>query len=337
MAQLETPTPSRAARGADRFAAVLPDAFPAVTPLSTPLPPYEVTGPPGAPLVVTLGGISAGRHVTSTVADTSDGWWQEVVGAGRAIDTREYRVLSLDYIDGDCTNDGRPATLVSTHDQTDALARVLDTLRIARVHAIVGASYGGMVALAFAERYPDRVGRLIVISAPHETHPMSTALRTIQRRIVTLGIETDRAHDALVLARALAMTTYRSAHEFAQRFASAPDTTTDTGATFPVENYLLHNGEKFARRWSASRFLNLSLSADLHRVAPERIRTPAVLVSIDGDTIVPGEQMRQLAARLGGPNRLIRLQAATGHDAFLAEPDLIGPILHNSLHAEVLS
>ena len=333
MTQLETPTPNRAARAADAF----PAAFPAAAPSSAPLPPYEVTGPPAAPLVVTLGGISASRHATSTVGDASDGWWQNVVGAGRAIDTNVYRVLSFDYIDGGSTNNGQPATLVSTHDQADALARVLDTLCIARVHAIVGASYGGMVALAFAERYPDRVGRLIVISAPHETHPMSTALRTIQRRIVTLGIETDRAHDALVLARALAMTTYRSAHEFAQRFASAPDTTTDTGATFPVENYLLHNGEKFARRWSASRFLALSLSADLHRVAPERIRTPAVLVSIDGDTIVPGEQMRQLAARLGGPNRLIRLQAATGHDAFLAEPDLIGPILHNSLHAEVLS
>jgi len=337
MTQLETPTPNKAARGADRFPDAFPAAFAAAAPSSAPLPPYEVTGPAAAPLVVTLGGISAGRHVTSTVDDKSDGWWQEVVGAGRAIDTREYRVLSLDYIDGGSTNDGQPAALVSTHDQAAALARVLDTLRIARVHAIVGASYGGMVALAFAERYPDRIGRLIVIGAPHETHPMSTALRTIQRRIVTLGIETDRAHDALVLARALAITTYRSTHEFAERFASGPETTTETGATFPVEHYLLHNGEKFARRWSPSRFLALSLSADLHRVAPERIRTPAVLVSIDGDTIVPGEQMRQLAARLAGPNRLIRLQAATGHDAFLAEPDLIGPILHDSLHAEVAS
>ncbi len=329
MTRLETPAPSRTARRSD--------AFPAAARLPAPIPAYEVTGPPAAPLVVTLGGISASRHVTSTVSETSAGWWQDVVGAGRAIDTKEYRILGFDYIDGGSAEDGKPAALVSTHDQADALARVLDALGIARVHGIVGASYGGMVALAFAERYPDRVERLIVISAPHETHPMSTALRTIQRRIVTLGLETDRAHDALVLARALAMTTYRSANEFARRFASEPDVTTEAGANFPVEDYLLHNGEKFARLWSASRFLALSLSADLHRVTPERIHTPTVLVSVDGDTIVPGEQMRQLAARLAGPNRLIRLQAATGHDAFLAEPELIGPILHNSLHAEVIS
>src|SRR6185437_15130324 len=285
-----------------------------------PVPPYELTGPPAAPLVITLGGISASRHVTSTGGDTSPGWWQNSVGPGCAIDTNEYRVLSFDYLDGGSTENGYPATLVSTHDQADALASVLGRLAVERVHAIVGASYGGMVALAFAERYPDRVGRLIVVSAPHQTHPMSTALRAIQRRIVTLGLESDRPHDALVLARALAMTTYRSADEFAHRFDSRPGFTTDADARFPVESYLLHNGEKFARSWSPSRFLALSLSADLHHVTPERIRTPTVLVSMDRDTIVPCDQMAQLAARLRGPARLIQLQAVTGHDAFLAEP-----------------
>src|SRR6185437_4068697 len=147
MTQLETPTPNRAAPGADRFpsafSAAFSDAFPATAQLSPPLPSYEVTGPPAAPLVVALGGISASRHVTSTVDDTSDGWWQDLVGEGRAIDTNVYRVLSLDYIDGGSTKDGQPAALVSTYDQADALARVLDTLRIERIHAIVGASYGG--------------------------------------------------------------------------------------------------------------------------------------------------------------------------------------------------
>jgi len=328
MTRLRTLASGRTVATADTFRSAARSALPT--------PPYELTGPPAAPLVITLGGISASRHVTSTVGDTSPGWWQNSVGPARAIDTNEYRVLSFDYLDGGSTERGYPATLVSTRDQADALARVLDRLGVEGVHAIVGASYGGMVALAFAERYPDRVGRLIVISAAHETHPMSTALRAIQRGIVTLGLETDRPHDALVLARALAMTTYRSATEFAQRFATRPDVTTEAHARFPVESYLLHNGEKFARSWSASRFLALSLSADLHRVTPERIRTPTVLVSIDGDTIVPCEQMTQLAARLRGPARLIRLQAVTGHDAFLAEPDLIGPILHNSLHSELI-
>ena len=301
------------------------------------VPPYEVSGPPAAPVVVALGGISAGRHVTSTGGDTSAGWWQDIAGAGRAIDTAKYRVVSFDYVDAGSTEDGRPAGLISTHDQADALRRVLDTLGVGKVRGIVGASYGGMVALAFADRYPDRVERIVVVSAPHEAHPMSTALRSIQRGIVTLGIETGRTHDALSLARALAMTTYRSASEFAGRFSPLPDVTTDTTAAFPVEHYLTHHGEKFARRWSPSRFLALSLSADLHRIDPQRIRTPAVLVSIDGDTIVPAQQMEQLAAALAGPHRLIRVQATTGHDAFLAEPDIIGPILSNSLSDEFIA
>lgn len=328
MTQLQTLTPEIAADvDSFHYATQTPDHVQA----------YELSGAPDAPLVVVLGGISASRHVTSTASDPSNGWWQNSVGPARPIDTSEYRVLGFDYVDGGHAPDGGPARLVSTHDQADALARVLDQIGVECVHGIVGSSYGGMVALAFAERYPHRVGRVIVISAPHETHPMSTALRAVQRRIVKLGLETGRAHDALVLARALAMTTYRSASEFAGRFVSEPLDTTESDATFPVEDYLLYNGEKFARIWTASRFLALSLSADLHRVTPERIRTPTVLVSVESDTIVPAVQLDQLAARLAGPCRHVRLQASTGHDAFLAEPELIAPILHNSLHAEVIS
>lgn len=320
--QSATPTRVRAVRDAHRVALSFSEA-----------PPYEITGPANAPVVVALGGISADRHVTSTTADTSPGWWENTVGAGRAIDTRIYRVLSFNYLDGGGTAPGHPATLVSTHDQADALSRVLDLLGVEQVHCIVGASYGGMVALAFADRYPHRVARLVVISAAHKAHPMSTALRAIQRGIVTLGLETDRAHDAVALARALAMTTYRSAAEFADRFDSAPEAVGVSSATFPVESYLRHHGDRFARHWCASRFLALSLSADLHRVEPQRINTATVLVSIEGDTVIPPAQMEQLAAQLAGPHQLIHLHARTGHDAFLAEPAIIGPIVRQSLNA----
>jgi homoserine O-acetyltransferase len=307
------------------------------TPHRCTAPLYEVTGTASAPVIVVLGGISSTRHVTSTDEDRSVGWWQDIVGSGRAIDTAEYRIVSFDYLDGGSTADGRPATLVSTHDQADALAIILDAIGVDRVYAVVGASYGGMVALAFADRYPGRIERLAIIGASHEPHPMSTALRSIQRRVVTLGLETGRAQDSLALARALAMTTYRSAREFGSRFDTAPATTTGADAVFPVESYLLHNGEKFARSWSPSRFLALSLSADLHRIDPRSIHTPSVLITIDSDAIVPREQIEQLAANIAGPHRIVRIAAITGHDAFLTEPDTVGPILHNALHTEFIS
>lgn len=301
------------------------------------LPRFELIGPSGAPLVVVLGGISASRHVVASEHDPSPGWWETVVGPGRAVDTTRLRVLGVDYLDGGRGTDGRPKRIVSTHDQADAIAAVLDRLAVERAYALIGASYGGMVALAFAERRPHRLERLVVISAPHEAHPLSTALRSLQRRIVGLGIDTGEPKEALTLARGLAMTTYRSAREFAERFDSEPVERTANDAIFPVEGYLRHHGERFAAAWEPERFLALSLSADLHRIDPRAIRTPALLIAAQGDSIVPGEQMQALAAALAGPARLVELPTTTGHDAFLAEPKAIGRLLKDSLATTTLS
>ena len=273
---------------------------------------HHFTGPPGGPVVVALGGISATRDATQ--------WWRGVARPGGYLDTSALALLGIDWLDGGAGDDGRPLRAVSTHDQADALARALDAADVARAEAVIGASYGGMVALAFAERYPDRVGRIVIVSAPAFAHPMATALRIVQRRVVELGLETGRSYDAMVLARALATTTYRSAGEFAARFTPAT-----------VESYLLHQGEKLARRCSPARFLALSLSADRHQVDPRAISTPATFIAAEGDTIVPREQIVELADRWRGPSRLVIAPSRVGHDAFLAEPDLIGPIIRNAL------
>jgi homoserine O-acetyltransferase len=282
---------------------------------------YELAGPPGAPLVVALGGISASRRVAA--------WWGEsVAGRGGFIDTTRFQLLGIDYADSGAGDDGRPGWAVTTHDQADALAAALDEVGIRKIHTLIGASYGGMVALAYAERHPERVGQLVVISAPARAHPMSTALRAIQRRIVELGLETGRARDALALARSLAMTTYRSAAEFASRFATDP---------FDADAYVAEQGARFAARFQPARFLALSLSCDLHAVDATRIATPALLLAADGDTIVPRAQMEQLAVDWGGHCRLVHVPANTGHDAFLAESHLFGPLIQRALNSSVLS
>ena len=301
------------------------------------VPPYEVIGPSGAPTIVVLGGISANRHVCGNGVDPTPGWWESVAGHGRALDTSRYQLIGCDFLDGGRGVDGRPERLVTTFDQADAIAAVLDEIGIHRVHAVVGASYGGMVALAFAEQYPERVGRLVVIGAAHEPHPMTTALRAVQRRIVELGLETGRAYDALALARSLAMTTYRSAREFAERFDSAPASLAENDAVFPVENYLRQHGERFAARWRPERFLALSLSGDLHSVTPSNIRTPCVLVAAENDAVVPRAQLEALSSELGGDCTLVDLPSRNGHDAFLTEPDTLGRIIRNALNASILS
>src|SRR5215216_2114086 len=109
---------------------------------------YEIVGPRGAPVVVVLGGISATRHVASSPDDPTPGWWNSIVGRGRAIDTTAYRVLGVDFLDGGRRSDGRPQRIVTTHDQADNVANALDELGVERIHSFVGASYGGMVGLA---------------------------------------------------------------------------------------------------------------------------------------------------------------------------------------------
>jgi len=285
----------------------------------------SLIGPRDAPVVAALGGISA----THCVCDdgVTRGWWREIAGVGRALDPTRMRILGWTYP----APSGRT---LSTRDHAHALVDVLDELGIDRLDVLVGASYGGMVGLALAQAFPERIGTLVAISAAHCAHPLATAWRTIQRRIVRLGLEHDAGHEALVLARALAMTTYRSREEFAERF-SGPPSAGPQGPIFPVERYLLSRGEDYAQRTAPERFLALSEALDLHRVEPERIRVPAHFVAVRQDQLVPVEQMRELASRYAGPCRLHEIDSLYGHDAFLKENALLGPILSAATRSEL--
>ena len=297
------------------------------------LPRYTLVGTTDAPVVVVLGGISATRHVVFGESAGKSGWWANIAGEGRAIDLRRFRVLGLDFMDGGRDATGRPRRSVTTHDQARFLAHVLKTIGVDRVHAVVGSSYGGMVALAFAERFPGMLERLIAISAPHESHPMSTALRTLQRRTVELGLDTGRVSDALSIARGIAMTTYRTAGEFGDRFKSTAIPGASRGAPiFEVDAYLRDRGARFVEAMRPERFLALSLSTDLHRVDPSRIKTPTTLVAAEGDSIVPREQLVTLAARLSGARKLVELPTRVGHDAFLVETARVSAIVSAALN-----
>ncbi len=300
---------------------------------------YERSGPADAPLIVVQGGISAGRHVTATPDDPTPGWWQALVGPERAIDTNRFQILGTDWLGGIGASSGPPQPrptetesfpIVTSHDQARALLALLDALGIECVDRFVGASYGGMVALAFAALAPTRVQGVTAISAAHESHPRASAWRSVQRRIVELGARHGEGSEALELARGLALTTYRSRRELAERFGAAPKVS-EGRARFAVEGYLEARGRDFAARFSPEAFLSLSLAIDLHRVDPGRITTPVTLVAASSDELVPVEQIHDLAARLGGPVRLIEIETRYGHDAFLKEVDTIGAVLRSDL------
>ena len=288
------------------------------------------------PMVAALGGISAGRMVANC---SIKGWWGEIVGPGGALDTNRCQVLGLDYLggSGDTTGpragqDGFPS--ISAYDQAELLRRAIAHLNCGPLHAIIGASYGGMVALAFAERWPELVRHIVVISAADRAHPLSTAWRSVQRAIVRYAAKNADGPEGLRLARALAMTTYRSAEEFAVRFGGEA-VQVDGRFQFPVEAYLLARGDAYAASYIPEAFVCLSESIDLHRVEATHIRVPTTLVAIREDQLVPLADMQALQARLAGPVELIELSSLYGHDAFLKEGAALRPIIARALGISV--
>lgn len=294
---------------------------------------WHRTGPADAPVVAVLGGISADR----VVAAEEGGWWAAGVGHDRGVDTRRWQVLGIDYLGGSFHSTGPSredtsfATL-STYDQAAALLAVLDDLGIAKLHAIVGASYGGMVALAFAQRFPERVGRLVVMSAAERAHPLSTAWRSVQREIVRFGLRNGDGTGGLKLARALAMATYRSGREFKERFEGTHGRDAEGIVRFPVENYLHARGDAYAARHFPAAFLCLSESIDLHAVEPTAIATPATLVAVREDQLVPLGDMQALARRL--PDATLHvIDSIYGHDAFLKEREQLLALFSEALQS----
>lgn len=274
--------------------------------------PYAMYGPGGrglAPAVV-LGGISSDREV--------GGWWAPQLGPGGALDPRERVVIGMEYL-GE-----RPPgwKAVTPRDQARRVLALLDHLGIERA-VLIGASYGGAVALAFAAEHPDRLAAALVIAMAHRPHPLASGQRAIQREIVRLGQSCGRAREALVLARALAVTTYRSEREFGARFDGPFLLDAQGRVRRPVEAYLRAQGERFAARFEPERFLVLSESLDLHEEEPERLRgLPLHLLAIAEDRLVPLADLRELAERSAAS--LTVISSAYGHDAFLKEHRLVG-------------
>ncbi|MEJ2534749.1 MAG: alpha/beta hydrolase, partial [Gammaproteobacteria bacterium] len=131
----------------------------------------------------------------------------------------------------------------------------------------------------------------------------------------------------VAIARALAMTTYRSAAEFRERFGGP-------GGQASLAAYLEHQGEKFAERFDRESCLRLMDSIDRHAVNPARVRTPLTLMGFDTDELCPPPLLRELAAMAPGTQRLIEARSDFGHDAFLCERAIVARAIREFLPGE---
>jgi len=282
-------------------------------------------GDPSNPPVLVLGGISA-NCFPATRPDGRLGWWPGLVGSDCLIDPTSFYILGVDFA-GDETGACAPTTA----DQARVVAAALDVIGIDRPLAVIGASYGAMVGLALAEAEPERIERLVIISAAAEPHPASTAARELQRRVVALGIAAGQGDEALAIARGLAMLTYRTPDEFGYRFAGGIDGECPTCVSEPG-SYLGARGKAFRSVMSPGRFLSLSASIDRHRVDPASIAAPCLIIGASSDQLVFPDDLRKLAEDLGGAEVHI-LDTLFGHDMFLKESIRVGQIIEPFLAA----
>jgi homoserine O-acetyltransferase len=316
--------------------------------------------------VLIFTGLSPSAHAASCPKDPSPGWWEEMIGPGRPIDTRRYFVICVNSL-GSCFGSTGPASInpatgdlyrltfpvLSLEDVARGGFEVLRYLGIERVRATVGPSMGGMTALAFDILFPGVTEGLVVISSGWRALPFSIALRSLQREMIRRdpnwrGGNYTRAAMPIVgmrMARKLGMITYRSAEEWRLRFgreriAEEHASGDSFGLMFEVESYLEHHANKFIGQFDPNCYLYLSRASDLFDVAEHggsvaaglgRIHAERVLIiGVVSDFLFPIYQQRELCQRLARPGRdlqLVELDSIQGHDSFLVDMDSFRPVI----------
>ncbi len=317
--------------------------------------------------VLILTGLSPSSHAASSPQDPTPGWWEDMVGPGKPIDSNRFFVICVNSL-GSCFGSTGPASInpasgepyrlsfprLSLEDVARAAHSVVSSLGIERLSAVVGASMGGMSALAYALLYPNHADALVSISSAARSLPFSIALRSLQRELIRTDTRWEQGNysmDAgpvrgMQLARKIGMITYRSAQEWKHRFGRerVPDPHRDGpfGIEFEVESYLEAHAQKFTGGFDANCYLYLSAAMDLFDAADHGAALQGqsqrqdtglqrvLVIGVKTDILFPLEQQQELAQMLDSGDRdvqLVELPSIQGHDAFLVDMDRFRPVV----------
>jgi homoserine O-acetyltransferase/O-succinyltransferase len=327
----------------------------------------------GRNAVLVLHALTGDSHVVGPVepGHPTPGWWDQVIGPGRPVDTDRWFVVAPNVLGGCQGTTGPSSTAPDTgrpwasrfpaltiRDQVEVERRLSDHLGVASWALVVGGSMGGMRVLEWAVAHPDRVRAI----APLAVSATATADQIGLQSIQIHAIRADRhfregdylldwaddpyaagPHTGLALARRLAHWSYRSREEFHLRFGRAAQQGEDpySGGRFAVESYLDHHGTKLVRRFDAASYVVLTDAMNTHDVgrgrggiaaALGRYRGEVVVAGVDSDRLYPVEEQHVLAHLLGVPGERARvIRSPHGHDAFLIESRQVGRLLADTV------
>ncbi|MEO0483882.1 MAG: homoserine O-acetyltransferase [Planctomycetota bacterium] len=329
---------------------------------------YETFGDPNAESVVLVcHALTGDAHVTRWGSEAPDGapkgWWEALVGPGRAVDPAAHFVICSNVLGG-CSGSTGPTSVdpatgapygptfpsVAIEDMVEAQSRLLEALGVVRPITVLGGSIGGFQALEWALRFPGRVRGAGVLASGARLSAFGIAFNEIGRGAVRADGRyrdgyypaDDPPTDGLAAARGLAHLTYRSAEAFERRFGR--QRRADSGG-FEVESYLAHKGAGFVRRFDANTYLGLTRAMDAYDASAdepldERLRGYGgrlLAVGFGADWLFPSEQSAELveAARSAGvAARFEHVETAEGHDAFLMPSSRLDAAVRGLLESE---
>ena len=302
--------------------------------------------------------LNASHHVAGYYADDPDniGWWDNMVGPGKPLDTDRFFVVGVNNL-GSCFGSSgplseNPATgkswgadfpLVTVEDWVDAQARLADQLGIRQWAAVMGGSLGGMQALAWATRYPERIRHALVIAAAPNLSAQNIAFNEVARQAIRTDPDFHDGHfeasgtkprRGLVVARMIGHITYLSDEQMEEKFGRAlrEGLKFSFEPEFQIESYLRHQGQKFAEYYDANTYLRITKALDYFDPATAaggdlaRALSPAtcrfLVVSFTTDWRFAPARSREIVKALVDNNRTVsyaEIVAAHGHDAFLLD------------------
>ena len=303
--------------------------------------------------------LNASHHVAGVHEDRPDqvGWWDNMVGPGKAVDTDRFFVVGVNNL-GSCFGSTGPASIaaatgkpygasfpvVTVEDWVDAQARLADVLGIERFAAVMGGSLGGMQALAWSVRYPDRVAHCIAIASTAKLSAQNIAFNDVARQAILTDPDFHGgdfyAHGVvprrgLRVARMIGHITYLSDDDMAEKFGRAlraDDLAFGYGAEFEIESYLRYQGDKFSDYFDANSYLLITKALDYFDPAAgfggsltqalAAARARFLVISFSTDWRFAPEKSREIVKALldnRHPVTYAEIDAPHGHDAFLLD------------------
>ena len=303
--------------------------------------------------------LNASHHVAGTYENQKDslGWWDNLVGPGKPLDTRRFFVVGTNYL-GSCFGSTGPASVnpatgkpwgadfpvVTVEDWVEAQARLADRLGIERFAAVIGGSLGAMQALQWTLSYPERIRHSIVIAAAARLTPQNIAFNEVARQAIMTDPDFHGGHyyekgvvpvRGLRIARMIGHITYISGEAMAEKFGrvlrrGSPGF--DFDVDFEIESYLRYQGDKFSSYFDANTYLRITKALDYFDPAAEfgddlsaalaRAKAAFLVVSFKSDWRFTPARSRELVRALLDNRRIVsylEIDAPGGHDAFLLE------------------